>query len=194
VAENADFPGITFDAQKGRDLLSEAGYANGAGLPEITLMFNTSEGHQKIAEFIQGQWKEHLGLDVKLANQEWKVYLNTVNTDAPQVYRMGWCADYPDQNNWVLENFHTTKSLNNPQWSGADADRFDELTEGAAAAADPEERKELYFEAEQLLCADSAVIIPIYYYTAVRCDKPYLERTDQLVGGQHYDKWKVKAH
>jgi oligopeptide transport system substrate-binding protein len=194
VAENADFPGITFDAQKGRDLLAEAGYPNGAGLPETTLMFNTSEGHQKIAEFIQGQWKEHLGLDVKLANQEWKVYLNTVNTDAPQVYRMGWCADYPDQNNWVLENFHTTKSLNNPQWSGADADRFDELTEGAAAAADPEERKELYFEAEQLLCADSAVIIPIYYYTAVRCDKPYLERTDQLVGGQHYDKWKVKAH
>jgi oligopeptide transport system substrate-binding protein len=194
VAENADFPGITFDAQKGRDLLSEAGYANGAGLPEITLMFNTSEGHQKIAEFIQGQWKEHLGVDVKLANQEWKVYLNTVEEDAPQVYRLGWCADYPDQNNWVLEVFHPTKSANDPKWSGPDADKFAQLTEAAAAAADPDERAQLYFEAEKVLCADSAVIIPIYYYTAVRCDKPYLERTDQLVGGQHYDKWKVKAH
>jgi len=50
------------------------------------------------------------------------------------------------------------------------------------------------FEAEKILCADSSVIIPIYYYTAVRCDKPYIERTDQLVGGQHYDVWKVKAH
>jgi oligopeptide transport system substrate-binding protein len=194
VADNADFPGITFDAAMGQDLLADAGYPNGAGLPEITLMFNTSEGHQKIAEFIQGQWKEHLGVDVKLANQEWKVYLNTVEEDAPQVYRMGWCADYPDQNNWVLEVFHPTKSANDPNWSGPDADKFAQLTEAAALASDPEERKQLYFEAEKVLCVDSAVIIPIYYYTAVRCDKPYLERTDQLVGGQHYDKWKVKAH
>jgi len=61
-------------------------------------------------------------------------------------------------------------------------------------ADDPDERSDLYFEAEKLLTVDNAVIIPIYYYTTVRCDKPYLERTDQLAGGQHFDVWKVKAH
>jgi oligopeptide transport system substrate-binding protein len=107
---------------------------------------------------------------------------------------MGWCADYPDQNNWVLEVFHPTKSGNRPKWSGPEADKFASLTEQAAVAKDPEERKQLYFDAEKVLSVDNAVIIPIYYYTSVQVNKPYLERTQQLVGGQHIDKWKVKAH
>jgi len=194
VAADADFPGIVFDPQKGKDLLAEAGYPGGAGLPEVTLMFNTSEGHQKIAEFIQGSWKENLGVEVNLANQEWGVYLDTLTEDSPQVWRLGWCADYPDQNNWVRQVFHPTQGENNAKWSGPEADAFAKLVEDAALAADPEERAKLYFEAEKKLCVDNAVIIPIYYYTSVRCDKPYLERTDQLVGGQHIDKWKVHEH
>jgi oligopeptide transport system substrate-binding protein len=194
VADNSDYPGITFDPQMARDKLAEAGYPDGAGLPEVTLMFNTSEGHQKIAEFIQGNWKEHLGVDVKLANQEWKVYLQTLTEDPPQVWRLGWCADYPHQNNWVHEVFHPTKGANRPKWSGPEADAFGALTEQGAAESDPDKQKALYFEAEKALTVDSAVIIPIYYYTSVHVNKPYVERTWQLVGGNHIDKWKVKAH
>ncbi len=193
VADNPDFPGIVFNPDKGKELLAEAGYPGGAGLPEITLMYNTSEGHAKIAQFIQMSWKENLGIEAKLANQEWGVYLKTLAEDSPQVYRLGWCADYPDQNNWVTENFHLTKSLNEPKWSGPGADEFSSLCDQAALESDPEKRRELYFKAEKILCADEAVIIPIYYYTSVRCDKPYLERTDQLVGGQHIEKWKIHA-
>ncbi len=193
-AENPDFPGITFNPEKGKALLAEAGYPDGAGLPEVTLMFNTSEGHQKIAEFIQQSWKENLGVDVKLANQEWKVYLQTVAEDAPQIYRMGWCQDYPDENNWVLEVFHPTKSANRPKWSGADADEFARITDQAAASPDPEEREKLYFEAEKILCSDSAVIAPIYYYTSVGVTKPYVERSYSKHGHDYYWRWKVKAH
>ena len=130
----------SFDPAKAKALLAEAGYPDGEGLPEITLMFNTSEGHQKIAEFVQQTWKDNLGVEVKLANQEWAVYLKTVNEDAPQIYRMGWCADYPDENNWVLrESSIPPRALNNPKW---DADlglgrKFMELVEKAAGAADP---------------------------------------------------------
>jgi len=193
-AEDPKFPAIKFDAAKGKALLAEAGYPNGQGMPEITLMFNTSSGHQKIAEFVQQSWKENLGIDVKLANQEWAVYLKTVNTDAPQVYRMGWCLDYPDENNWVLENFHTTKSLNNPKWSGPNAVEFDRLTEEAALSADPAKRKELYFKAEELLTVTDAVIAPIYFYTSVVMTKPYVERTYSKAGHQEFWYWKVKAH
>jgi oligopeptide transport system substrate-binding protein len=194
VAGSADFPGITFDPEMARDLLAEAGYAGGEGWPDVTLMFNTSEGHQRIAEFIQAGWMEHLGIAVTLANQEFKVYLKTVVEDAPQIHRDGWCTDYPDQNNWVLELFHPTKSPNQTKWSGPAADEFARLTEQAALESEPEKRKELYFEAEKILCVDEAVIAPIYYYTRVVCNKPYVERTYQLVGGQHWEKWKIKAH
>jgi len=193
-AEDPNFVGISFDAAKGKALLAEAGYPNGQGLPEITLMFNTSEGHRRIAEFIQQSWKENLGVDVKLANQEWAVYLKTVKEDAPQIYRMGWCADYPDENNWVFEVFHPTKSANDPNWSGPDADEFARLTEQAAAESDPDKRADLYFKAEQILCVDSAVIAPIYYYTRNTVTKPYVERTFGKQGGmEEIFYWKVKA-
>jgi len=194
-AEDPNFKGLEFDPAKGKALLAEAGFPAGKGMPDITYMFNTSQGHQKIAEFVQQSWKENLGIEVKLANQEWKVYLKTVNTDAPQVYRMGWCADYADENNWVLENFHTTKSLNNPKWSGPNAAAFDKLVEDAASASDPAVRKQKYFEAEKLLCVTDAVIAPIYYYTRVSCTKPYVERTFSKQNGmEEIFYWKVKAH
>jgi len=194
-AENPDFPGITFDPAKGKALLAEAGFENGVGLPDITLMFNTSEGHANIAQFIQQSWKENLGVDVKLANQEWAVFLDTVYSDeTPQIYRMGWCQDYPDENNWVLEVFHPTKSANNTHWSGPDADEFARLVEEAAASPDPDERTRLYFEAEKILTVDSAVMIPIYYYTSVVMTKPYVERTFSKHGHNEMWTWKVKAH
>jgi len=195
-ANDPNFKGISYDPAKGKALLAEAGYPDGKGLPEITLMHNTSEGHQAIAQFIQQSWKDALGVEVKLANQEWKVYVKTVHDDAPQIYRMGWCADYPDENNWIHEVFHPVKGSNEPKWdiTSPSAIEFMETTEKAALASDPAERAKLYFRAEEILCAEQSIIAPIYYYTRVVCTKPYVERTYAPFGGEAWDKWKVKAH
>jgi len=187
-AEDPSFKGIEFDPAEAKKELEAAGYPGGAGLPKITLMFNTSEGHQKIAQAIQANWKEHLGLDIELANQEWKVYLKTLNEDAPQIFRLGWCADYPDENNWVMEVFNSTKGSNRIKWSNSE---FDQLTEQAAFESDPAKRKELYFKAEKILCVDEAGIIPIYYYTRVVLTKSYVTRTYAPLGGEHIDLWKI---
>lgn len=180
--------GIGYDPEAAKKYLADAGYPEGKGLPEVTLMFNTSEGHRKIAQAIQQMWKEVLGVEVNLTNQEWKVYLKTITEDAPQIFRLGWCADYPDANNWVLEVFHSTLGTNSIKWSNAE---FDRVTEEAARESDPAKRLELYKRAEQILTEEEAAIAPIYFYTTVNVTKPYLTRTFAPMGGEHIKDWRI---
>jgi oligopeptide transport system substrate-binding protein len=195
--------GLGYDAalEQAKAWLAEAGYPDGEGFPTISIMHNTSESHAAIAQAIQAMWKEALGIDVTIENQEWQVYLTTVDNqtpleEMPHVWRLGWCADYPDQNNWVHEVFNTNAGDNNPRWD-ADANgvtgpsglTYNELTEAAQATTDPEERKALYKEAELLLSDTVAAIAPIYYYTIVKTTKPYLERTYGDMGGDLIQDW-----
>jgi oligopeptide transport system substrate-binding protein len=180
--------GIGYDPEAAKKYLADAGYPGGKGLPEITLMFNTDENHAKIAQAVQQMWKENLGVEVNVINQEWKVYLQTIIEDTPQIYRLGWCADYADANNWVYENFHSTDSDNNPHWSNAE---FDRVVVQAARESDPAKRYELYKRSEQILCEEEAAIAPIYFYTFQIMVKPHLKRTFAPLGGEHFDEWKV---
>jgi oligopeptide transport system substrate-binding protein len=167
----------------------------------ITLMFNTSSGHQKIAEAIQQMWKDTLGINVQLANQEWKVFLKTVKgKDTPQIYRNGWCQDYPDANNFDREvylpggsnNPNTDGSIGGISWSN---DQYNTLVADAAKETDPVKRVDMYSQAEEILVHDDAAIAPIYWYTGVATTKPYITRTYSVLGGlQHYEKWDVAAH
>ena len=190
-----DYPnlGVKSDAAKAKALLTEAGFADVTKLGEITLMYNTSEGHKKIAEAIQQMWKKNLGVDVKVANQEWKVYLKTLQTDAPQIWRLGWCQDYADANNFTKEVFrtggHETKATN---WSNK---KFDDLVDKAMVETDVKKRTDLYAQAEQILVYEDAAIIPIYWYTRVTLTKPYVKRTFSVSSGnEHFEKWEVAPH
>ncbi len=193
-AEDPSFKGIEFDPAKARALLAEAGYPDGKGLPDITYMSWTGEYRQEVAEFIRQGWKENLGVEVRLAHQEFSLYLKTVSTDTPQIYHLPWCADYMDESNWVTENFHTAKSPNNPKWYGPDAEAFDKLVEDAGSATDPAVRKKKYYEAERLLCVEDAVIAPLFYTTLAYCVKPYVEGTYAPMGGDWIYYWKVHEH
>ncbi len=180
--------GIGYDPGRARKWLAEAGYPGGKGFPEVVLMYNTSENHGRIAQAIQQMWRRELKVPVKLENQEWKVYLNTTRRrDGPHIFRMGWCADYPDANNWLMEVFHPTKSVNRVHWDNAE---FARITERAQVARDPAERKRLYRRAEQILNEEQAVIAPVYFYTSVALTKPYLKRKVAPLGGNHIRDWR----
>ena len=168
---------------------------------DITLMFNTSSGHQKIAEAIQQMWKDNLGVNVKLVNQEWAVYLETIKgADTPQIFRLGWCQDYPDANNFIRENFDANAS-SNPYTDGKpsggvfyDNQAFFDLLHQAAVEQDPVKRVDMYAQAEETLVYTDAVIIPIYWYTRVTATKPYVERTFSSAGQEALEKWDILPH
>jgi oligopeptide transport system substrate-binding protein len=170
---------------------------------DIVLMHNTSEGHARIAAAIQQMWSDTLGVDVRVENQEWAVYLDTMrNTtpveEMPQVFRMGWCADYADENNWVYEVFNSDAGANRLRRNCLDANcsetttsLFDEITLAAQLATDPDERAELYRQAETILSADEAAYIPIYHYTTVAVTKPWLTRNYPPISGNDFFNWVI---
>ncbi len=80
---------IAFDPERAKQLLAEAGYPGGEGFPQAEILINTSENHRKIAEAIQAMWRDTLGVEIGIFNQEWKVYLDSQSSLNYDVSRSG---------------------------------------------------------------------------------------------------------
>lgn len=141
--------------------LKELGYASVDELPSITISYNTSEAHAKIAQSIQAMWSDNLGVKTELSNSEWGVYLDSVNSGDFQVARMGWSADFIDPINF-LEMYYSANGGNNQ--TGWESARFQALLDQAAMEVDADKRMSLLQEAEAVFMEDMAVA-PIYFNT-----------------------------
>ena len=169
---------------------------------DLSLMYNTSASHQAIAEAIQQMWKDVLGVNVKLVNQEFAVYLNTVKSrDTPQIWRLGWCLDYPDANNFARENVAVNGSQNPADENGEPYggfnwknEEYEALVLQAVKETDPAKRVELYAQAEQIAMVDDAVMIPLYWYTNLDLTQPYVTRTYSSGGQEAFEKWDILPH
>lgn len=162
------------EAQK---LLADAGYPNGEGFPEFTIMYNTSEGHQLAAELVQEMLKTNLGMKVKLENQEWAVFQDTRSQGDYEVARGGWLTDFMDPMG-MLAIFTTGNDYNDPKFSNA---RYDELLTAAAKTRGAEHFEALY-EAQDILMSELP-IITVYHYTEVMLVSPKLQGWDRSVLG-----------
>lgn len=140
-------------------------------LPPVTLSYNTSEGHKKIALAIGDMWKKNLGIDVKLENQEWAVFIENRHHLQYQIARAGWSADYNDPmtflDMWVTKGGNNDSGYSNPE--------YDKLIAEAKATSDAKVREEKFAAAEKILVEQDMVIIPLYYYTSNSLVKPYLK-------------------
>jgi len=148
--------------KEAKDLLKQAGYPDGKGLPPIEILYNTHEGHKKIAEALQQMWKQNLGIDVKLFNQEWKVYLDSQRQHNFQLSRAGWIGDYNDPNTF-LDMFQTGSSLNHAGFANK---AYDKLIADAAKEQNTQKRLAIFQKAEDILLEELPVL-PIYIYTRV---------------------------
>ena len=173
------------DCARAVSLLRDAGYLDGGrALAPIVIHYNTSEQHRDIAEVIADGWKRHLGIEVKLLNQEWKVYLDTQKRLEYDVTRSAWIGDYPDPNTF-LEIFVTGNDNNRTGWSNA---RYDELVQEASRERDPALRFELLAEAEALLL-DELPILPIFSYVTQNMVNPRLGGFFENVRDDHFPKF-----
>jgi oligopeptide transport system substrate-binding protein len=185
-------PELAFDPERGRALLREAGYAvdrtgdgwQARGFPPLELLYNTAEGHQKIAVAIQDMWKRHLGVSVALRNEEWKVYLKNLRDGHFQIGRFGWTADYNHPHTFL--DLFLSYSANN--WTRWKSQELDALVERAARTADRHEGIHLYREAERLALS-AMPRIPIYFYTKAQLVKPYVRGFWPNARNEHPIRW-----
>ena len=188
--------GLNYDPAAAKASLDEYLDAEGMTIEDfnaldVVLMHNTSEGHALIAAAIQQMWADNLGAEVRVENQEWKVYLDTIGKDTgidqvPHVFRLGWCADYPDENNWIHEVFNSDEGANRVRTDNAD---FNALTVAAGEADDPAEREALYEQAEKMFAEEMVAFAPIYHYTTVNVTHQWLTRNFPPLGAADFYNW-----
>ena len=139
-------------------LMAAAGYGPDNPL-KFEYMYNTSEGHKKVAIAAQQMWKETLGAEVTLANQEWKTFLKTRGGQNFDVARGGWCGDYNEASTF-LDLMTTPSGYNDGKFSNAEVD---ELMSSARTMSDATSN---YTRVEEIM-ANEMPIIPVYHYTGV---------------------------
>lgn len=161
---------ITTDHALARELLAEAGYPEGRNFPRLQYLYNTSENHRRIGEALQAMWKQHLGIDIELVNQEWRVYLDRRERGDFQVARAVWIGDYVDP--------HTFLSLWSTgagrQWSGWDNETYQNLLAASESTTQVSERIPLLHAAESLLLEEQ-VMIPVYFYVTTYLKRPEVQ-------------------
>ena len=150
-------------------LYAEAGYSEENPLT-VEVLYNTSDNHKRIAIALRSMWKEVLGMESTLANQEWKVFLETRKAKLEtEIYRAGWIGDYEDAYTFA----QLLESTNEQNDSGYDSPRYDALLAAASAEPDVRRRAEYLQEAERLMLADQP-ILPLYFYVTKRMVKPWV--------------------
>ncbi len=142
-----------------RHFLPTPGIANGASLPASSSQYANTAGNTSIAEFLQGQMKDNLGIDITLEPMEPKAFTAFVNTEQYKWACFGWGADYPDPDNWLPELFGTDAGNNHTNYSSA---AFDNLCAEAAVELDNDERLAKYAEAQEILIED-VPIVPMFF-------------------------------
>lgn len=160
--------GAEFDPQRAKDLLAQAGYSDPSSFPRVIFLVNASGDTAPGARFnmanaMKDMWQTHLGIIVEVqVIQSFSEYNDRLQSNPPDLYWMGWAADYNDPDNFLREIFHSRSEYNYGNFSNPD---FDLLVDRAKNKFDPAERQDLYIQAERLLCETEAALIPLFHVT-----------------------------
>lgn len=159
--------------------LAEAGYPNGEGFPTITYSTNDTGYHKVVAEYLQQQYADVLGITMNVEIMEWSSFTPARRAGEYQMARNGWVCDYNDPSN-MLDLFYSTNGNNDGSYNNPD---FDAAMD-ASKTADPIARMEALHTAEDIVMNDYG-FIPVAYYN------DFWLQSDSLQGTWHspYGYW-----
>ena len=171
--------GDTFNVGRARELLADAGFRDGAGIydpdrfpvRDVEILYNTSESNRQVAEFVQAQWKQNLGITVPLRNMEFRTFLVArANLEYKGVARAGWIGDYLDPYTF-LDIFSTPTGNNGTGWWEP---KYVRMLEEANRTRDGQKRYELLARAEAYLL-EVQPIVPLLTRSTDWMKKPYVK-------------------
>jgi len=169
--------------QLARRLYKEAGYGDENPL-EVELRYNTSDTHRRIAVAVQAMWREALGFEAELVNEEFQVLLaNMRDAEVTQVFRSSWIGDYRDAHTF-LSILRTGNPANMPRYA---SEEYDDFMARAGAQVDPEQRRLYLEEAERVMLAEYPAI-PLYFFVSRHLVSPELEGWGDNVLDYHYSQ------
>ncbi|MEO1638481.1 MAG: peptide ABC transporter substrate-binding protein [Pseudomonadota bacterium] len=148
------------------ELMTAAGYGPDNPL-EIDLVYNTSDSHRSVAVAISQMWKQTLGVETTLANQEWQTFLEARSNGDFEVARGGWCADYNEASTF-LDLMQSESGYNDSQYVNA---KVDDLL----AEAKTSDNAQANYDMVEMIVAEDTPIIPIYHYASVKMFAENLE-------------------
>ena len=158
---NENVTGFKFDEASAKEALAKSKYSDITSLPRLILSVPGTGGSAGLdIEVILEMWKQTLGIDVEIQQLEWATFLQMLNKKELQFFSgLGWVADYPDPENFLDVNFHSTKSTNHNNYSNPEVDNLLEL---ARVEADVSMRLDLYNKAEKIIVNESPWI-PLWF-------------------------------
>jgi ABC-type oligopeptide transport system substrate-binding subunit len=155
--------------QEARRLYALAGFSANNPL-HLRVLFNSNNSIKQVAIAIASMWKQALGVDTELLDEEYRVFLDTRrDTTKWEVARLGWTADYNDAGNF-LDTLRSGSPNNDARY---DRPEYNELLDRAASAVDAANRREFLQNAEKMMLSDYP-ILPIYFFSSKRLIRPYV--------------------
>jgi ABC-type oligopeptide transport system substrate-binding subunit len=169
--------------QLARARYKEAGYGETQPL-EIEIRYNTGDLHRKIAVAVQAMWRDVLGVEATLVNEEFQVLLSNMReAEITQVFRASWMGDYNDAHTF-LSVLQGGSPANMPRYA---SEQYDDLMERAAAHVDPARRRAYLEQAERVMLSDHPVI-PLYVYVSKHLVRPEVAGWGDNVLDYHYSQ------
>ena len=160
--------GLAFDPERARKLLADAGFPNGRGFPNLTILYNSDMAyHADIAQIIRRQWLDNLNIQMDLEGVEIKVFGQMLLTQQYDVARASWYGDYADPTTFT-DKYKSDSDDNDSKWNSPEYDR---LCAEAQKETNQPRRLALLSRAENVLLND-APIIPLYTYVNAYLFRP----------------------